>query len=181
MSRKLLAELVAVPIVLGAVALLVWFATRPTPAPEPLQCPSPVEVVLPDGALLWCRDASLADLLERFDAAACRDTVVERAQAQGTPLRLFLDDGCQVTLQTPALSPTVLFSLGRPLDLNAALAADLTVLDGIGEALAARIVAERETNGPFCQLSDLARVKGIGPKTVARIEGQGVSIEARCD
>lgn len=51
------------------------------------------------------------------------------------------------------------------LSLNAASAAELTRLPGIGPTLAARIVAAR----PFERLDDLLRVPGIGPKTLAAL------------
>jgi competence protein ComEA len=35
--------------------------------------------------------------------------------------------------------------------------------------LARRIVADREQNGPFRSVDDLARVKGIGPKTLEHL------------
>jgi competence protein ComEA len=56
-----------------------------------------------------------------------------------------------------------------PVDLNAADAAELTRLPGIGPALAARIVASRAADGPFRSADDLARVAGIGPATVERL------------
>lgn len=55
------------------------------------------------------------------------------------------------------------------LDLNAATWIELAQFDGVGEALAQRIVDDRETNGPFQTLDDLDRVKGIGPKTLERL------------
>jgi len=42
-------------------------------------------------------------------------------------------------------------------------------LEGIGETMAHRIVADRETNGPFRSIEDLQRVDGIGPTTLDRI------------
>ena len=56
-----------------------------------------------------------------------------------------------------------------PVDLNRATAAELQDVPGIGPAIAARIVAYREENGPFRQVDELVRVKGLGEKTVARI------------
>lgn len=56
-----------------------------------------------------------------------------------------------------------------PVDLNHATAAELERLPGIGPALAARIVADREANGPFRSVDDLDRVRGIGPATVERL------------
>src|SRR4051794_31436442 len=57
----------------------------------------------------------------------------------------------------------------EPLDLNSASALALERLPGIGPALALRIVTERTARGPFRSIDDLARVRGIGPRTVARI------------
>jgi competence protein ComEA len=51
-------------------------------------------------------------------------------------------------------------------DLNSATAQELTRLPGIGEALAGRIVAYREENGPFARLEDLLNVPGIGEATL---------------
>ena len=48
-----------------------------------------------------------------------------------------------------------------PLDLNRATAQELTMLPGIGEVLAQRIVDYREAHGPFATLADAAAVKGI--------------------
>lgn len=46
----------------------------------------------------------------------------------------------------------------------------LCLLPGIGETIASRIIEYRETYGPFRQLSDLKKVKGIGDKIFAKIE-----------
>jgi len=54
---------------------------------------------------------------------------------------------------------------------NRADASRLTLLPGIGPVLAERIVAERLAGGPYADPGDLARVRGIGPKTVERISG----------
>jgi len=55
------------------------------------------------------------------------------------------------------------------LQVDRATAADWERLPGIGPALAARIVAERAAHGPFLTPDGLLRVRGIGPKTVARL------------
>ncbi|HSQ59233.1 MAG TPA: helix-hairpin-helix domain-containing protein [Acidobacteriota bacterium] len=55
------------------------------------------------------------------------------------------------------------------LDPDRASAADWERLPGIGPALAARIVADRAARGPFGGPEGLARVKGIGPRTVERL------------
>jgi len=43
---------------------------------------------------------------------------------------------------------------------------ELCLLPGIGEALSRRIVAHRQLNGPFQELGDLRKVRGIGPLTL---------------
>ncbi|MEX0702525.1 MAG: helix-hairpin-helix domain-containing protein [Planctomycetales bacterium] len=55
------------------------------------------------------------------------------------------------------------------LEINTADRLDWAQLPGIGETLAERIVADRETNGHFATIDDLRRVKGIGPKTIDRL------------
>jgi competence protein ComEA len=56
-----------------------------------------------------------------------------------------------------------------PVSLSTATAAELDVLPGIGPATAARIVAFRESNGPFNSVEELDDVPGIGPATIERL------------
>ncbi|GIK19278.1 MAG: hypothetical protein AMXMBFR77_14330 [Phycisphaerales bacterium] len=60
-------------------------------------------------------------------------------------------------------------SIARLIDLNSASAAELQSLPGIGPALAARIVEDRNATGPFGSVDDLQRVRGIGPITIEKI------------
>jgi competence ComEA-like helix-hairpin-helix protein len=57
----------------------------------------------------------------------------------------------------------------RTVDLDIASAEEIERLPGIGPALARRIVASRDSLGPFGALPGLARVKGIGPATLGRL------------
>ena len=57
---------------------------------------------------------------------------------------------------------------GLPLDLNREDERTLEVLPGIGPTRARAIRAAR----PFCRVSDLRRVHGIGPVTLGRLAGQ---------
>ncbi len=56
-----------------------------------------------------------------------------------------------------------------PLDLNAASAAELDALPGIGPVLAARIVQYRREHGRFRSLDELLAVPGIGARLLARL------------
>nr|WP_274377660.1 ComEA family DNA-binding protein [Methylophaga frappieri] len=58
------------------------------------------------------------------------------------------------------------------IDLNAASAEELQLIDGIGPATAAKIVAYREANGDFTNIDDLTNVKGIGEKKAASVMDQ---------
>ena len=49
-------------------------------------------------------------------------------------------------------------------DINKATVDEFTKLQGVGEGLAQRIVADRQKNGPFKTAEDLMRVSGIGQK-----------------
>jgi len=49
-------------------------------------------------------------------------------------------------------------------NINTASSKELISLPGIGPKLAEVILNDREQHGPFLQLSDLLRVRGIGPK-----------------
>jgi competence protein ComEA len=51
-----------------------------------------------------------------------------------------------------------------PLDLNRASLEDLSLIPGIGDALAKEIIACREKRGPFRSIQELKEVKGLGHK-----------------
>jgi competence ComEA-like helix-hairpin-helix protein len=70
------------------------------------------------------------------------------------------------SLETPLADDP---GLAVRIDLNAAAAADLEALPGIGAALAARIVGHREAHGPFRDAGELARVPGVGEKLAERL------------
>ena len=59
---------------------------------------------------------------------------------------------------------------GTPVDLNSADATQLDALPGIGPSTAAKIVADRQANGPFKSVEDLGRVPGIGPKKLDQLK-----------
>ena len=55
------------------------------------------------------------------------------------------------------------------LDLDRATAAELEALPGIGPSLASRIIASRDSLGPFGSLDGLERVRGVGTALRARL------------
>jgi len=87
--------------------------------------------------------------------------VVYRAMPPGEPV------GYTITTQIKAgdVTPEEL----PPLNINAATAEELEMLDGVGPVLAERIVVYRTEHGPFQTLEDLMQVKGIGEDTLAQL------------
>lgn len=55
------------------------------------------------------------------------------------------------------------------LNVNTATSHELQALPGIGPKKADAIITFRTTNGPFGHVDDLVQVKGIGPKTLAKL------------
>lgn len=71
------------------------------------------------------------------------------------------------------LAPFVRIEDPGPLDLNAATAAELEALPGLGPVLAARVVVERADHGPYASLDELsARVPGVGADTLRALDGR---------
>lgn len=69
--------------------------------------------------------------------------------------------------RAPLAMPLVADPIPAPrLNINTASAAELQLLPRIGPTLSARIVEDRQTNGPFESIEALDRVKGIGPRTI---------------
>ena len=58
---------------------------------------------------------------------------------------------------------------GETIDPNVASEEDLDRLPGVGASIAMRIVQDRERNGPFARPEDLARVSGLGARSVERL------------
>ena len=77
-------------------------------------------------------------------------------------LALVVSSGLAVAAGKPAPSGKV--------NINTATAQQLTVLPGVGEKLAARIVDYRQKAGGFKNVSELMNVQGIGEKNLAKIQ-----------
>lgn len=113
-----------------------------------------------------------------IDAVEAAGGLTEDARSSGVNLAQVLADGQQVVIpgagdEVPAVSASPVSpgadGAGGLVNVNTASAAELTTLDGIGEATAEKIVADREANGPFASIDDLKRVSGIGEKKLAAI------------
>jgi hypothetical protein len=75
---------------------------------------------------------------------------------------------CDSDTSRPRLRGPARILFGQALDLNTSDELALQVLPGIGPQRAAAIVRARSER-PLTSVSDLARVHGIGPRTVERV------------
>lgn len=97
------------------------------------------------------------------DIVAAAGGFTATADPAGINLARFLTDGEQIVV--PAVGEVVATGGGSGdglVNLNTADAAALDTLPRIGPALAERILAWREKNGPFASVEDLLDVPGIG-------------------
>lgn len=58
----------------------------------------------------------------------------------------------------------------KQININTASVTELTALPRIGPKIAQRIVEYRQQHGPFRTKKEITNVKGIGPKTYARLK-----------
>lgn len=75
--------------------------------------------------------------------------------------------------ETPIASAPIV--VHGPVDVNTATAGELATLPRIGPTLAARIVEDRDTRGPFATLDALDRVPGLGPGTIAELRDHAIA------
>ncbi|WNV76986.1 helix-hairpin-helix domain-containing protein [Geodermatophilus sp. DSM 44513] len=107
------------------------------------------------------------------DAVAAAGGLLPDADPASVNLAAVVADGQQVAVGVPGASagaaPGGASTAAGLVDLNAAGAADLDALPGIGPVLAQRIVEHRERSGPFRTVEQLEDVPGIGPTTYAEL------------
>lgn len=85
--------------------------------------------------------------------------------------------GRSINIDRTFTAPVVEFQV----DINAADWPELTLLPDISETMARRIVDYRESQGPFHDLDEIKNVKGIGPRTFAKMEHYLLPISPELD
>ena len=71
--------------------------------------------------------------------------------------------------QLPSTGQTQPVGDGK-IDINTATIEQLDLLDGIGQAIAQRIIDYRTKNGPFSKIEEIMNVNGIGEKKFEQIK-----------
>ena len=87
----------------------------------------------------------------------------------GTRIDIGTSERRQDRVTVSPMDPAKKLVLGIPIPLNQADAEALAMIPGISERVAQRIVAFRDSNGPFRSFNDLDRVKGVGPKKLKQL------------
>ncbi len=107
------------------------------------------------------------------DAVAAAGGFTPTADQTDLNLAQVIQDGQQIVVAAQGAAPAAgapSAAAGGTVDINSADATALETLDGIGPALAQRILAYRTAHGGFRSVNDLQNVTGIGPKKFAAIK-----------
>lgn len=154
------------------------FGFAEAPLPEAIATPMPVVIVYISGAVRAPDVYQLPAIARLKDLVLAAGGFSADADAEQINLASLLQDGQHIHIPqvgeaasaespaSPAAGDT------DQIDINSASAAELDALDGIGQALAERIVEYRSANGPFKAIDDLRNVKGIGAALFAKIAPQ---------
>lgn len=115
---------------------------------------------------------------QRINDAVQMAVPLEKADLTQINLAESLQDGKQIYVPAkgekapPATASRIGVKASGLVNINTAGAGELDKLPGIGPALAGRIIAYREKNGPFGKVDDIIKVSGIGPALLAKIKAQ---------
>jgi competence protein ComEA len=122
----------------------------------------------------WRRASpDVADSLEQLDRApmAPSSAVVPRPESgapapgsESEPRRSRRGKPAESTRPRSAPEPS-----SDTIDLNRATPDELTRLPGVGPALARRIINVRDADGPFTQLDELGRVRGMTARKIDKL------------
>lgn len=111
------------------------------------------------------------------DAIASAGGPADDADLGAVNLARVLADGEQLHVPrvgeaVPAAPTAAGIATDGRVNLNTADAAALETLPGVGPAIAARIIAWRDENGPFRSVDELTAVSGIGERTLDGLRDQ---------
>jgi len=160
--------LILVAALLGLYAWRAHWLLTPSPAPPGIMHVTFVEVTGPvarPGIYSFAQPPTLQEIWRRAGAPGAAPDK-DKTIPSGSRLEVRPDGGYYLGV----MSGKQLLTLGLPIDLNRANAADLAAVPGIGPVLAKRIVAYREAHGAFRKVEDLEKVSGFGKKKVEKVK-----------
>ncbi len=173
--------IVVVSLIGGTVLLL---SSRPKPVqitinpPVPTATPAPTSTFAPimvyvTGAVQKPGQTITLPYRSRVqDAISAVGGTTSEADLEKVNLADFLHDGDQVDVPIKGQAVELATpSGGVVVHINTATAEELDTLPGVGPTLAADIIAYRDTNGMFKNMSDLDNVPGVGPSLMEQLQG----------
>jgi len=156
-------------------ASIVISTPLPNPTSPPAPTPAPIRVHV-SGAVRQPDVYELPAGCIVKDAVEAAGGPTDNADLDGVNLAVELRDQQQVYVprqgEAVPMSPASEGggAASGPVDINAATAAELETLPGIGPKTADTIVEYREANGPFGSIEDIMDVPGIGEGTFEKIK-----------
>ena len=154
----------------GGTVRVAVLPARSSPVPTPSALLVQVTGAVRRPGLVAVPDGSRA-----VDAITAAGGPTAAADESGVNLAARVVDGQQLSVPSRGAASAAPGPAGSaaagPVSLSAASAEQLETLPRIGPAMAARIVAWRTANGPFRSVDDLLKVGGVGPKTLAGLQG----------
>lgn len=192
LSRAEIAGLVVLVLALLAGAAL-WYV-RSLPQPVAIAAPAPTDAppdpATPSAAATVIVDVAGAVRRPGVYELSAGERVIDAIELAGGPttkgdtsalnLAAPLVDGSQILVPVASGGASGGGSApvaggaapGGLVNINTADAATLETLNGIGEVLAAAIIAYRDEHGPFPSVDALEGVSGIGPATLEELRSQ---------
>ena len=120
------------------------------------------------GIYLFRTRPSLKEVLEKAGGIGGMDPVPQPLSSgeveAGTRIVVVKENPGEIKVKSGRMEAQKLLVFSIPLDLNRASIEDLSLVPGIGDALAAEIIALREKKGPFRSVQELIEVRGMGHK-----------------
>jgi competence protein ComEA len=179
-TPRAIKALIAIATALVVVIGFMWWSARPIGELAPLDVNSSIGLELSDessdtfapvvvhvaGAVKSPGLYELAPGSRVADAITAAGGVTKKSAADSVNLARELVDGEQISVGGASSSGS------KGISINSSSATELEALPGVGPVLAARIVAHRESNGPFKTIDDLGDVSGIGSSILGQIRGQ---------
>lgn len=121
----------------------------------------------PDAAARRALDAQIEAVDSARQAVAVKKKGRKKGRGRGTKAA-----ESSRSIDSRASPPMVEPIVPAIIDIDIATAAEIETLRGVGPVLAARIVADRDSLGPFGSTEELERVRGIGTRLAARLAPQ---------
>ena len=148
------------------------FVHQPVAHPQP-QRQWAIEITGPvasPGIYTFQKPSSLSQALGEAGPIPTRHVSSHMARQEslrsGTALRAISDPDGSWRIIYSSMDAKKMLVLGIPFNVNQATTEDLALVPGMSHRLARRIVALRDSTGPFNTWEDLRKVKGVGPMKI---------------